>query len=581
MNPMLKAYTPSQQEMVYHEMAASTPPSSYSPLFRAYGNYHYASGGSGGSSRYCIDPMEDDQMDVKLYEQTQRFIGRIQFLEEEINRKKETIDGLQHQLTKYEQERQAEKKKQSRYWTPEEHHRFLEALSKFGHRDVKSIANFVGTRNATQVRTHAQKYFLRIDRERQRKLENRESFDKDDRNNDEWLREDYGDDIDSPSLLSSNNSFHTNSPGSIIPINPFTSSSSMNSSGQNSPNFKRKRETVSITAAQAKNAQLYKESVLSAMPSNWTAVDYEYFSRGLISFIDQDDTHTLFKMIKDQFLNHHSIETIEMAYRAFLKAVNHKSKETSPLNSPGGSAMHSGSSAINNPNISLNNNNNNNNNNMTPSNGSPNIVPHLALPSNLNNSTNNSPEPTSPHMSRNSPRLFKKRIPPVNINRPEYTSQVVPPGPVPSPGSLYGGGMPPYMTGSTMMVPPGLPLMHPSSPNTAMWTPRSHPSYDIRRLEPPPYPSLMSTYMPQMPLSMMGDGGGGGGGLGQPMGGNDSPNNGHHWQGYGSVDGPGASWSMNQTISAFSHANINSNNNNGGGGGGNTSSSSSNERHEG
>ena len=32
----------------------------------------------------------------------------------------------------------------------------------YGSKDVKAIANHVGTRNATQVRTHAQKYFLRL-----------------------------------------------------------------------------------------------------------------------------------------------------------------------------------------------------------------------------------------------------------------------------------------------------------------------------------------------------------------------------------------------------------------------------------
>lgn len=56
-------------------------------------------------------------------------------------------------------------KVQSRYWTPHEHKRFLEALQKFGPKDVRAIANYVGSRNATQVRTHAQKYFLRVARE--------------------------------------------------------------------------------------------------------------------------------------------------------------------------------------------------------------------------------------------------------------------------------------------------------------------------------------------------------------------------------------------------------------------------------
>lgn len=43
--------------------------------------------------------------------------------------------------------------------------RFLEALGKYGPKDVRNIASYVGTRNATQVRTHAQKYFLRVQRQ--------------------------------------------------------------------------------------------------------------------------------------------------------------------------------------------------------------------------------------------------------------------------------------------------------------------------------------------------------------------------------------------------------------------------------
>lgn len=57
---------------------------------------------------------------------------------------------------------------QSRYWTPEEHKLFLEALNKYGHKDLKSISAWVGTRNMTQVRTHSQKYFMRLMREAKR-----------------------------------------------------------------------------------------------------------------------------------------------------------------------------------------------------------------------------------------------------------------------------------------------------------------------------------------------------------------------------------------------------------------------------
>lgn len=55
-----------------------------------------------------------------------------------------------------------EKEKGPRYWTPAEHQKFLEALEKFHFKDNKSISEYVGTRSATQVRTHAQKYFIKL-----------------------------------------------------------------------------------------------------------------------------------------------------------------------------------------------------------------------------------------------------------------------------------------------------------------------------------------------------------------------------------------------------------------------------------
>jgi len=41
----------------------------------------------------------------------------------------------------------------------------LDAIQNFGHKNVKAISAYVGTRSATQVRTHAQKYFLKAARE--------------------------------------------------------------------------------------------------------------------------------------------------------------------------------------------------------------------------------------------------------------------------------------------------------------------------------------------------------------------------------------------------------------------------------
>lgn len=55
--------------------------------------------------------------------------------------------------------------KQSRYWTAEEHERFLKAVEIFGPKNYVKIASVVATRNAKQVRTHHQKYEKKLERE--------------------------------------------------------------------------------------------------------------------------------------------------------------------------------------------------------------------------------------------------------------------------------------------------------------------------------------------------------------------------------------------------------------------------------
>lgn len=77
---------------------------------------------------------------------------------------------LQSQVEKQQMHQQMDRQQQewkSRYWTAQEHQRFLEALKVHGQKDFKSIASFVGSRSSTQVKTHAQKYFQKLAKQKQ------------------------------------------------------------------------------------------------------------------------------------------------------------------------------------------------------------------------------------------------------------------------------------------------------------------------------------------------------------------------------------------------------------------------------
>jgi len=85
---------------------------------------------------------------------------RIVQLEDELQRAWAEIERLKTKCVAHSNEKDGQTG-QPRYWTPEEHTLFMEAVARYGWKDVKAISAHVGTRNPTQVRTHAQKLMLR------------------------------------------------------------------------------------------------------------------------------------------------------------------------------------------------------------------------------------------------------------------------------------------------------------------------------------------------------------------------------------------------------------------------------------
>jgi len=84
-----------------------------------------------------------------------------------LNNSQEEVKKLMSVIEKHDnQDKKTSKddKAQTRYWTDAEHELFLDALMTVGPKNVKAIAQHVITRSVTQVRTHAQKYFIKLAR---------------------------------------------------------------------------------------------------------------------------------------------------------------------------------------------------------------------------------------------------------------------------------------------------------------------------------------------------------------------------------------------------------------------------------
>jgi SHAQKYF class myb-like DNA-binding protein len=58
---------------------------------------------------------------------------------------------------------ETEKSKKRGHWSKEEHARFIQGIQLYG-KNWKKVVECVGTRSSNQIRSHAQKYFLKLEK---------------------------------------------------------------------------------------------------------------------------------------------------------------------------------------------------------------------------------------------------------------------------------------------------------------------------------------------------------------------------------------------------------------------------------
>lgn len=208
---------------------------------------------------------------------------------DELNESKLQLQSIQSQLLRAKDKSKSHdggyKVAQSRYWTQEEHEAFLEALERFGPKDVKAISAFVGTRNPTQVRTHAQKYFLRLDREKKKTDEVRKT--------------------------------QQESPAEEKP----------KKNSKKRPNKKAGEEdTRSPQSIAAQLAEETTEAVLAQL-KNWTAAEYRTFVEGLVSCSKERDIHEKCRVISEKYLTKFSPEDIYQCYTVLQNVAKIKGEE--------------------------------------------------------------------------------------------------------------------------------------------------------------------------------------------------------------------------------------------------------------
>eukprot|EP00163_Fabomonas_tropica_P016378 TRINITY_DN293_c0_g1_i1.p1 TRINITY_DN293_c0_g1~~TRINITY_DN293_c0_g1_i1.p1 ORF type:complete len:505 (-),score=126.91 TRINITY_DN293_c0_g1_i1:519-2033(-) len=235
-----------------------------------------------GHNTSLTSPQEDLELELSLrgrliVDQQRRIVeleSELAHAQAEITKLKEKVEEFKNANKKEE-----EKKPQSRYWTPEEHDRFLDGLEKFGAKDVKSISAYVGSRNATQVRTHAQKYYLRLMRETERE---------------KALKE-----------------------GGVAPAGVKRQAVYMRS-----PNKKKKQKTGESQASDS-DADLKKlESERpGATEKKWQPSEYVLLDKGLKEFSNEHDMKVVYKRISEIFLPKRTPEEVAELHKYYQTKV--------------------------------------------------------------------------------------------------------------------------------------------------------------------------------------------------------------------------------------------------------------------